>query len=109
MKLFFRKKNRDRYNAIQDIKGYVVKTSLSSFPQTTFKVYGLTGPETCHRLDVTHTHASPYTITHVSLQDNLKNSRPVQIQFQWRGPHIDRVCVNATAKAIEHFFPEEKR
>lgn len=108
MKLFFRKKNRDRYNAIQDIKGYIVKTSLSSFPQVTFKVYGLTGPETCHRLDVTHTHASPYTITHVSLQDNLKNSRPVQIQFQWRGPHIDQVFVDATALAIEHFFPEKK-
>lgn len=106
MRLF--KTNRsERNDALADIGRYVVETSLSSFPETCFRVFGLTGPETCHNVVVEHTKASPYTITRVTVQRNDKKGRPVSVQFHWNGIHFPKELVAAVKNAFDGFFPME--
>lgn len=106
--MIFRRKNRERYDALQNIRRYVIETSLSSFPDTQFKVYGLTGPETCHSVNIMHTNMSPYTMTQVSVVKNVDKARPVSIHFYWKGPHFPQEKADAIVKTFEAFFEEEK-
>ena len=105
----FRKTRKERVDALHDIRRFIVETSLSSFPETQFRVYGLTAPETCHNVTVTHTNASPFIITRVVVQKNVDGSRPVSVQFYRRGPHMPKECVDAVEKAMDLFFPEESK
>ena len=105
----FRTKSSERRNAVADIVRFVVETSLSSMPETRRRVFGLTGPETCHSVYVTHDKLSPYTLTTVSVARCEDNERPMTLRFYWRGVNMSSAYTRAVRAAVEAFFPMEKK
>lgn len=96
-----------RKNALADLRRHIVETTLSSHPETRFRVYGLTGPETCHNMYVTHANVSPFKLTTVSVEENVDGARPVSIQFQWSGPMLPDGLADAVVSAYAGFFRPE--
>lgn len=103
----FRRTRKERVDALHEIVLLVVKTSLSSFPEQRFCVFGLTGPETAHNVFVQHEKISPYTLTTVTVERKDRKEHPVTVKFYWNGVHFPRPYEKAVYSTFEHFFPEE--
>lgn len=96
-----------RKNALADIRRHVIETTLSSQPETRFRIFGLTNACSCHNLYVTHANLSPFMMTTVSVEENVDGARPVSIQFQWRGRLLPDDMADAVVSAYSEFFRPE--